>query len=115
MGGMGGANQGTVDVLIKHGADIEALDTYGFTPLHRMASNNLADGARKLLEAGANLGNKGACGSTPLEVAKSSAARDVIRVFQEFGKAGRQHVPITKITVMNAGNPDVNGDYEVRN
>ena len=26
----------TFDVL-----DIEAIDTYGFTPLHRMASNNL--------------------------------------------------------------------------
>ena len=31
-----------VQVLIDAGADIEALDTYGYTPLHRMASNNLA-------------------------------------------------------------------------
>lgn len=31
-----------------------AVDTYGYRPLHRMASNNLAVGAEALLAAGAN-------------------------------------------------------------
>lgn len=32
----------------------EAVDTYGYRPLHRMASNNLAIGAEALLRAGAD-------------------------------------------------------------
>lgn len=30
------------------------MDTYGYRPLHRMASNNLAIGAKALLDAGAD-------------------------------------------------------------
>merc|ERR1712151_115382 len=52
MCGMSRRNQESTSVLIKAGADIEALDTYGYTPLHRMASNNLAVGAEALLAAG---------------------------------------------------------------
>ena len=44
MAGMSRANQDSVQTLVEHGADIEAVDTYGFTPLLRMASNNLARG-----------------------------------------------------------------------
>jgi hypothetical protein len=51
--GMSGDNQHAAAFLVSRGADIEGLDTYGFTPLHRMASNNLAVGARAVLEAGA--------------------------------------------------------------
>ena len=36
MCGMSRRNQDAVSVLVEHGADIEALDTYGMTPLHRM-------------------------------------------------------------------------------
>ena len=49
--GMSARNQGQVALLVSKGADIEAVDTYGYTPLHRMASNNLAAGAKALLEA----------------------------------------------------------------
>lgn len=41
--------QHAVRALFERGADVEALDTYGMTPLHRMASNNLAAGAKALL------------------------------------------------------------------
>ena len=37
--GMSARNQGQVALLVSKGADIEAVDTYGYTPLHRMASN----------------------------------------------------------------------------
>merc|ERR1719253_2369675 len=47
--GMSRTNQMSTALLISRGADIEAVDTYGFTPLHRMASNNLAVGALALL------------------------------------------------------------------
>ena len=42
MCGMSQRNQVATAYLISRGADIEAADTYGYRPLHRMASNNLA-------------------------------------------------------------------------
>merc|ERR1719409_466367 len=79
MCGMSRSNQMSTAFLIEKGADIEALDTYGFTPLHRMASNNLAVGAKALLDAGADPSFKGGVGQTPMAVAQGSRARDVIR------------------------------------
>ena len=38
MCGMSSAYQDAASMLIEFGADIEALDTYGMTPLHRMVS-----------------------------------------------------------------------------
>merc|ERR1711871_1504073 len=108
--GMSRQNQLSVPFLISRGADIEAVDTYGFTPLLRMASNNLAMGARALLEAGADPMNKGGSGRTPLEVAQESSARDVIMALQEFG-TDRKPVPIARIVVMGAGVDEVNAEY----
>ena len=91
MCGMSRGKQQATAILIARGADIEALDTYGFTPLHRMASNNLAVGARALLAAGADPAGgagpgssrrPGAVRQTPLDVARSSGAADVIKALQ---------------------------------
>merc|ERR1711978_783363 len=78
MCGMSKGKQNAVKTLVSHGADIEAIDTYGFTPLHRMASNNLSQGAKALLESGADPLNVGKIGQTPAQVAQSSNARDEI-------------------------------------
>jgi hypothetical protein len=80
MCGMSPHNQHAARYLVEHDADIEALDTYGMTPLQRMASNNLATGARVLLEAGADFTNVGKCGRSPLHIARGSAANDVVEV-----------------------------------
>lgn len=112
MCGMSRGKQHAAALLIRRGADVEALDTYGFTPLHRMASNNLAAGAAALLEAGADPISRGACGQTPLAVAEGSAAQDVIRVLRQYPE--RREVPIIGVTVMNSGVEAVNGHYEVR-
>ena len=44
MCGISRVGQMSTSVLIDAGADIYAQDTYGYTPLHRMASNNLEVG-----------------------------------------------------------------------
>lgn len=80
---MSRTGQLSTQVLIDAGADIEALDTYGYTPLHRMASNNLAVGAEALLAAGADprkTSGKPYGGDTPLAIARQSGARDVAAV-----------------------------------
>eukprot|EP00955_Chlamydomonas_euryale_P108931 365891-Chlamydomonas_euryale.AAC.14 len=120
MCGMSAANQAAVPVLVAFGADIEALDTYGMTPLHRMASNNLAEGARQLLAAGADPNHKGRIRSTPADVARESRATHVLQVLREFaaqqqGAARRWHGRgITHIEVLRAGVEAVNGLYERR-
>lgn len=82
--GMSTTGQRATSYLIDRGADVEALDTYGYRPLHRMASNNLAVGAEALLKAGADV-NARAGSETPLSIARASAARDVIRVLVRYG------------------------------
>eukprot|EP01052_Picozoa_sp_SAG31_P003547 SAG31_NODE_138_length_22877_cov_29.540917_4_plen_312_part_00 len=117
---MSGSNQYATAFLVSKGADIEAVDTYGFTPLHRMASNNLAFGAKTLLDAGADpLGLKKAKVAsvkgtpTPLQVAQESRARDVIAVLKAHGNA-RRSVPETAVSVvevLSAGYAAVVGKY----
>jgi len=105
--GMSRENQHATQFLIEHGGDIEALDTYGYTPLHRMASNNLAVGAQALLDAGADVeGSTGAGsrGETPMEIAWQSRATDVIRVLQSHTK---KHVPVyvTSVRIVSGYEP----------
>ena len=90
MCGMSRGNQRSTALLVARGGDIEALDTYGMTPLHRMASNNLAVGARALLAAGADPQNRGGCGETPLDVALSSAAHDVVAAPARTARSARR-------------------------
>jgi len=82
---------------ISRGADVEALDTYGFTPLARMASNNLAVGAQALIDAGADPTSAHARGSPrPVDIARESRAASAIGVLQAQGKR-RKNGPTTEI------------------
>lgn len=119
MCGMSQRNQAAVLPLVLFGADLEALDTYGMTPLHRMASNNLPEGARWLLEAGADPENRGQIGQTALAVARESRAGDFLKVLHEFMKNRNNNFPlaeedprrITHLIVQNADFEAVNGVY----
>lgn len=82
MCGMSARNQLSTALLIDRGADVEALDSYGYRPLHRMASNNLAVGAAALLSAGADARARTATGETPMQIAQQSAATDVVRLLE---------------------------------
>ena len=84
MCGMSRRGQLSTQVIIERGGRIEALDTYGYTPLHRMASNNLAVGAEALLEAGADPRRATRGGETALSIATQSNARDVIEVLSRY-------------------------------
>lgn len=122
MCGMSKNKQFAVRYLVEHGADIEALDTYGMTPLHRMASNNLADGAKMLLEAGADVTNNGKCGRSPLQVARGSAASAVMEVLIPYLNKAEQSSSmgssssgsksnVIQLTVTDSVQSDVNGNY----
>merc|ERR1711915_804053 len=111
MCGMSKNNQQSVRTLVSHGADIEAMDTYGFTPLLRMASNNLADGTASLLEAGADPNNTGGARVSPMECAQQSCASDVFTVLEKWGSE-RIAKLVMKIVVVGSGVESVNQEYQ---
>jgi len=111
MCGMSRGSQHAVSTLVKYGADVEALDTYGMTPLHRMASNNLPIGAKMLIQAGCNPAYKGKCGITPMQMAERSGARDVVRVIRDKSAWRYPVINILYIRVSEAGVANVNGKY----
>lgn len=122
-GGMSRTNQHATAFLVAKGADIEALDTYGYTPLHRMASNNLDIGAAALLAAGADpmgLAREGGGalqprGShTPATVAQQSAAAKVSAVLKRHGPDRAPGTDVSTIGVYAPAVPDVSGTYSRR-
>jgi ankyrin repeat protein len=84
MCGMSKTAEQSTEIVIRYGGDIEFVDTYGFRPLHRMASNNLAVGAEALLKAGADPSARTMHGETPIQIAQASRAYNVIKVLQRF-------------------------------
>ena len=70
--------------MIEKGGNIEAIDTYGYTPLHRMSSNNLAVGAEALCIAGADIHKRTGRGETPMSIARSSGSGDVLKVLEKY-------------------------------
>lgn len=109
MCGMSQRNQQSTSYLIDMGADIEGIDTYGFTPLHRMASNNLAEGALALLRAGADPSFTGGSRQTAMQVATESRATDVIKVLKTQGE--QKMVDVVRIVLSNSDVKDINGEY----
>jgi hypothetical protein len=84
--GMSRTGQLSTQVLIDAGADIYAQDTYGYTALHRMASNNLEIGGEALVKAGhdPNKRMEGA-DSTPIQIARRSRAIQFLMKMEEMG------------------------------
>ncbi|SVD69219.1 uncharacterized protein METZ01_LOCUS422073, partial [marine metagenome] len=73
--------------LLEHGADVNATDEEGDTPLHHVPLyiDNPLDVVRLLLEHGAEVNGKNAIGSTPLHTAAWKDSLDVARLLIEKG------------------------------
>jgi truncated hemoglobin YjbI len=70
-------NVDVIDALLDGGADIEARDSVGDTPLRRAVNCNKVDAARLLLARGADPDSKGSRGLTPAGAARSSQMMQV--------------------------------------
>lgn len=84
--GMSQKGQLSTQALIDSGADLYSQDTYGYTPMHRMASNNLAIGGEALALAGVdpNADIEGA-DSTAIEISKRSRSKQFLMAMQKLG------------------------------
>jgi len=69
------AQAATIDALIELGADPDAADVGGVTPLHRAVRNRCAAAVRTLLDRGADPQRKNANGSTPAQLATQTTGR----------------------------------------
>ena len=67
-------------VLLEKGAEVNAKDNIGETPLHEAASVNAADVAKVLINEAADINAKDKNGKTPLHEAASVNAADVAKV-----------------------------------
>ena len=74
--------------LLNEGADVNAADNEGLTPLHAAASRDSVDVVRILLDAGADINAQSNTGETPLYDAvrnTTPGALDIIRLLRERG------------------------------
>jgi truncated hemoglobin YjbI len=80
------ARRGNVEVaeaLLDCGADMEACDSLGETPLRRSANCNKIEVAALLVARGADIHSKGSKGTTPVQAARTIAMK---RLLQTAGK-----------------------------
>jgi hypothetical protein len=74
-----------VQLLIKKGADVNAVGSLDLTALHKAAAAWDGDLARILLENGANPGLKDEQGKTPLDHAKERDNQEVAELLKKHG------------------------------
>lgn len=84
--GMSRKGQLSTQVLIDAGADLNALDTYNYSALHRMASNDLEIGGEALVKAGMDPNYKYRLSdASPIDIAKRSRAIKFLMTMQRLG------------------------------
>eukprot|EP00392_Amoebophrya_sp_AT5.2_P010840 g10907.t1 len=117
MAAMARVTQHAAETLCDYGADVEALDAEGHTPLQRMAMNNLPVGVRMLLLAGADMEYRGKCGFTPLQLAERNSAVAAIEVLRDAMRGDADWLRLFRserillLKVSYASHPEVNGTY----
>lgn len=72
----------TCDLLISHGADIDAQTRWGSSPLHYASSNGHALCVRLLLSRGADRTIKNGAGNTASDEARDCNHRDVVQILE---------------------------------
>ena len=76
--------QGLVDLLLKAGADPNAVNRNGETPLHIAAKLEWHDNVRSLLKGGASPDIKTCHGDTPLDIANEGENPECVTILSEW-------------------------------
>lgn len=91
------ARRGNVPVaqaLLDGGADLEARDKLGETPLRRAVNCGRVEMVAFLLSRGANVHTKGKSGLTPWKVARGAAMKQLLQPSLEKAAAGQEGNPL---------------------
>lgn len=73
-----------IDVLAELGADINAIDDYGFTPLKWAVKNRSIECVKKLIEFGANIPSYFPDGIQTVEYARYRCKHDMVEFFESY-------------------------------
>ena len=84
-GACGRGNLKVVQVLINHGADVNAKRSFGWRPLHFASNNGRLEIVRLLINSGADLNVRDNDDWTPLLLASVEGHREVVQVLLEKG------------------------------
>lgn len=74
-----------ISILLLHGANIQAKNKYGNTPLHRAAAQGSADAVDLLIDKGADINSKNDDGETPLHRAVANGREEVVKLLLQHG------------------------------
>ena len=74
------------EILVAHGADLEARDSVGSTPLHAAAAHpELADVMEALLDLGADVNAVDNSGLTALDIAVAREEDEKVELLESYG------------------------------
>jgi ankyrin repeat protein len=78
-----------IEYLVNHGAELNAKDSIGDTPLKYSVRKRKVDAVRKLLELGASVNVKDSAGYTPLDLVDGEKSEVAILLRHHGGKLGK--------------------------
>merc|ERR1712098_241884 len=82
---MGSMKSNMMKVILSLGADVDAVDNYGFSPLHHAVQNELISKVVVLLKAGANVNAQDFNRNTPLMFTGLNGNIGILKILLQFG------------------------------
>ncbi len=77
-----GDRMAVADLLLQHGAEVDAQDAYGETPLHYAVREGSVATVELLISQGADVNARNGSGSTPLTFAVNQGHRKIVEILQ---------------------------------